>query len=301
MGAGGRGKGRRGGDDPREVRISKALTQILRHKAEELGLPMRPDGYVRLQQVLKCKAVAKFNTTAEDVEKVSRDSDKRRFEITEDDGIQFIRAVQGHSIKSVQDAELMKPLSADDPDLPGQCVHGTYKRHVQAILKNGLLAGGKFGNTFRNHVHFAPYAPGDGRVVSGMRYDSDVAVWINLRQALRKGVPFFMAKNEVILSPGIDGVVPAEFIERVCNIKTGEVLSGGPPSADEALMGAAGGGDDAAAAPDAEATVADEAAHAEEATANDADDSEGVPMLRWFGQMWESMPWFTQPGPVSHQ
>lgn len=225
----GRGKGRRStiDDVPRDVRISKALTQILRHRAVDLGLTIRPDGYVLIQEVLDCKSLGKFGATVQDVEQITLDSDKRRFEIMSDQSAMFIRAVQGHSIKIVQDEELMRQLSPDDPDLPIACVHGTYKRHVQAILGKGLVAGGKLGNTFRNHVHFAPYAPGDGRVISGMRYDSDVAIWVNLREALRGGVPFFIAKNEVILSPGIDGVVPAEFIEMVCNIRTGEVLSGG--------------------------------------------------------------------------
>jgi len=224
----GRGKGGRRGtidDLPRDVRISKALTQILRHRAVDLGLTIRPDGYVRIQELLECKTMGKLGATVEDVEQITLNSDKRRFEIMSDQSATFIRAVQGHSIKIVQDEELMRQLSADDPDLPTECVHGTYKRHVQAILGKGLIAGGKLGNTFRNHVHFAPYAPGDGRVISGMRLGSDVVIWVNLREALRGGVPFFRAKNEVILSPGIDGVVPPEFIEKICNIKTGEVLS----------------------------------------------------------------------------
>ena len=33
--------------------------------------------------------------------------------------------------------------------------------------RNGLIAGGGISN--RNHVHFAPYEPHDGRVISGMR------------------------------------------------------------------------------------------------------------------------------------
>jgi len=212
-------------EDPREVRISKALTQILRHTAVELGLAIRPDGFVRVPEVLAFKSFQKLCVTVEDIERCVAESDKQRFELADVEGERMVRAVQGHSMKEVRDEEIMRRMTANDTDLPSECVHGTYKRHVPSFLENGLIAGGKLGSDFRNHVHFAPCAPGHGRVISGMRYDCEVAVWLDLRGALRAGVPFFMAKNQVILSPGIDGVVPAEFIDRVCVIKTGEVLA----------------------------------------------------------------------------
>ena len=72
-------------------------------------------------------------------------------------------------------------------------------------MQNGLLAGGLPGQGSRNHVHFAPCEPGDNRVISGMRSDCEVAIWLDLEKALQSGVPFFRAKNQVILSPGING------------------------------------------------------------------------------------------------
>ena len=47
-----------------------------------------------------------------------------------------------------------------------------------------------------------PHEPNDKRVVSGMRKDCEVAIWINLKAALEDGVPFYRSQNQVILTPG---------------------------------------------------------------------------------------------------
>ncbi len=56
-GGGGRGGGRGGRPQGREVQISKALSYILRHGAVELGLSIRPDGYVPLLEVMEVKSI----------------------------------------------------------------------------------------------------------------------------------------------------------------------------------------------------------------------------------------------------
>ena len=133
------------------------------------------------------------------------------------DGVQFIRAVQGHSMNEVDENELLTRLHPEDRDLPRLCVHGTYRRYVQSILAKGLKAGGtKKG--FRNHVHFQPCEPGDKRVISGMRYGCEVAIYLDLKRAIEDGIPFYSAVNEVILTPGINGVVSAEYIDRIDDI-----------------------------------------------------------------------------------
>ena len=211
-----------GNDVDRDIRISKGLSQVLRHEAEKLGLSIRADGYVNVDEVLQCSRVAKLKVTVADVERVTRDSNKQRFQLLlGPDGHLLIRAVHGHSMKIVEDRELMRPLTADDADLPWHCVHGTYKRLLPDILKQGLRAGGRAGQASRNHVHFATRAPGGGRVVSGLRHDCEVAIWVDLRGALRGGVPFFMARNRVILSPGLEGgVVPSRFFLRVLDLSS---------------------------------------------------------------------------------
>lgn len=209
---------------PRAVRISKALTQVLRHKAPDLGVEIRPDGYCRLRDVLAVNWLLDLECTELDVDQVVKQSDKKRFDMTMEDGQQMIRAVQGHSIKVVQDEQLLRRLVLEDSDLPEKCVHGTYRRHYEKIRAGGLLAGGKNGQGFRKHIHFAPFDPFDPRVVSGMRFDCEVAIWIDMPRAMRDGLPFYMSANQVILSPGIRGHVDRRYFLRAEDLRTREEL-----------------------------------------------------------------------------
>jgi len=215
---------------PRYVRISKTLTQILRHRAPDLGVNIRADGYCRLQDVLAVNWLSELQCTVLDVESVVKESDKKRFDMIEEGGEQLIRAAQGHSIKGVDDERLLRRLSVEDEDLPETCVHGTYRRHYEKIRSGGLLAGGSHGAAFRKHVHFVPFDPYDRRVISGMRYDCEVAIWIDLRRALEDGLPFYMSANQVILSPGINGLIDKKYFVKAGDLKSGQPLELSAPA-----------------------------------------------------------------------
>ena len=119
----------------------------------------------------------------------------------------------------VQDDSLLRRLSALDSNLQEFCVHGTIYKHLPSILQRGLMTGGT--RHAINHVHFIPYEPYDRRNISGMRSGSEVAIYIDLHRALRHGVPFLISSNLVILSPGIEGVIAADFILKLRNLNTG--------------------------------------------------------------------------------
>ena len=113
-------------EDTREVRISKSLTQVLRHKALLLGLDVRADGYVLAEMVLRCQSVARHGATMADLQKIVLESNKQRFQLKQgldgQGGPIYIRAVQGHSMTVVQDEMLGRRLRANDQDLPSECV-----------------------------------------------------------------------------------------------------------------------------------------------------------------------------------
>ncbi|KAJ6044099.1 uncharacterized protein N7446_002295 [Penicillium canescens] len=134
----------------------------------------------------------------------------------------LIRATQGHSIKTVDAASFLEPLSlADETKLPDTVVHGTFHSTWPVILQSGGLRC-----MGRNHVHFATgpsleavlaqdkdavqakRASGEAHVISGMRRDAQVLIYIDIRKALAAGVPFWRSENGVILSEGIP--VPTE-------------------------------------------------------------------------------------------
>ncbi len=200
------------------MKLPKALTSLLRHKATKVGIPIRPDGFCLLSDVLQAKELRMLGASVADVERVVYLSDKQRLAFRTEDGELLIRAVQGHSMHEVQDDLLLRSLRVDDEDLPEVCVHGTFKQHLSSILRLGLLAGGRRGS--RNHVHFQPYEPGNARVISGLRGDSQFAIYFDLRRALADGVPFFVSGNNVILSPGIDGVISPDYVVRVRDLET---------------------------------------------------------------------------------
>ncbi|KAL4937665.1 hypothetical protein BDV06DRAFT_232406 [Aspergillus oleicola] len=184
-------------------------------------------------------------TTSTALQSTSTDTDPTHY---------LIRATQGHSIKSVEaESGLLEKLSLDKPEtLPETVVHGTYHSTWPVILKSGgLRAMG------RNHAHFATgpavqdvlgsisaetengkgkekegSGPGSaGKVISGMRGDTQVLIYIDIKRALAGGVPFWRSENGVILSEGVSldtgagpnggGVIPVEYFDVVVERKRG--------------------------------------------------------------------------------
>lgn len=202
----------------REFKISKTLSQILRRRALESDIHVQPDGFCFLRQVLACLLLRRLNATQADIQRIVARDDKQRFAVMKKKKKIMIRAVQGHSMTLVEDKYLLQRVDPDN--LPDCCVHGTYRKHFESIKKKGLLAGGHQGQTFRNHVHFSSFAPGDKRVISGMRYDCEIAIWIDLKRAIRDQIPFYLSANRVLLSPGVAGVIDTKYFTHACDLKT---------------------------------------------------------------------------------
>ncbi|EFB26256.1 hypothetical protein PANDA_004857, partial [Ailuropoda melanoleuca] len=205
-------------EQDRDVQLSKALSYALRHGALKLGLPMRADGFVPLGALLQLPQFRSFS--AEDVQRVVDTNGKQRFALQPGDPGTgpLIRANQGHSLQ-VPELELM-PLETPQA-LPLRLVHGTFWQHWPSILLKGLSSRG------RTHIHLAPGLPGDPGVISGMRPNCEVAVFIDGPRALADGIPFFRSANGVILTPGnADGfLLPKYFKEALQLLPTRKALS----------------------------------------------------------------------------
>jgi 2'-phosphotransferase len=130
----------------------------------------------------------------------------------------MIRATQGHTIKTVDAASFLEPLTlADESKLPETVVHGTFHGAWPLIQQSGgLRAMG------RHHVHFATgpslestlaasettsQEKGNGKpetqVISGMRRDAQILIYLDIKKALAAGCPFWRSENGVILSEGL--------------------------------------------------------------------------------------------------
>lgn len=165
----------------------------------------------------------------------------------------LIRATQGHSMKSVDTTLFLEKLTLNDDDtntgdtsktsrLPDTVVHGTYHGAWPLILASGGLrpmsrlqvhfATGPTINEIYPNGRDAPIAKLDVRskatVISGMRSDAEILIYINLRRALEAGCPFSRSENGVILSEGLDNgdnsgnkIVPLDFVDLVVERKAG--------------------------------------------------------------------------------
>lgn len=158
--------------------------------------------------------------TLAQIHEVVETNDKQRFSITSfetpDGPKDFIRANQGHSIKTIK-VEMSPITSAVDyPTI----IHGTNYKAWTLIAKDprGL------SRMSRNHIHFATGLLGQDGVISGMRHSCTVLIYIDLEKALEAGIKFFKSENGVVLTEGLnEGYLPKEYFSKVVTTE-GEVL-----------------------------------------------------------------------------
>lgn len=258
-----------------EEQLSRALAYILRHGAEKEGLAIRNDGYIRLEDVLERPRVKSVNMAEgeggkrrpglEDVKRIVESNDKKRFELTEEEeGAWWVRAVQGHSLKSVvelshvplsldnlhllsvrqQDEEEQDDGLADEIDAklgglqigggndsskagPVQVIHGTYTAAWESILESGGLKP-----MSRNHIHLSKGKFGDKDVISGMRKSANRLIYIDIERAIKDGIEFVLSSNGVVLTTGdkTSGLLSVKYFTRVEDQKGQVVWSSSFPS-----------------------------------------------------------------------
>ncbi|KAK3235475.1 hypothetical protein CYMTET_54325 [Cymbomonas tetramitiformis] len=177
---------------------------------------MRPDGFCKVSDILSMRQFSRWNI--KDVEVVVRDNEKQRFTLAEENGIAWIRANQGHSLRQV-DEELLLSAVTVPQDIP-LCVHGTYRKFWEAIRADGLC------RMARNHIHFMPGEPRSGEVISGMRGNCEILIYLDVAKAMAAGAQFFRSDNNVILTAGLGerGILAPEYFQQVVDISTGKVI-----------------------------------------------------------------------------
>lgn len=119
-------------------------------------------------------------------------------------------------MKEVETDELLTKIV--DPTLFPVVIHGTYFKFWNLIKDQGLK------RMSRNHMHFAPGMPKDNGVISGMRSSCDVYIEIDMFAAIKDGISFYISSNNVILTEGLDGVLPPQYFKRVISRKGDDLL-----------------------------------------------------------------------------
>ncbi|BBP73453.1 putative RNA 2'-phosphotransferase [Pseudomonas sp. Seg1] len=170
---------------------SKFLSYVLRHEPQAIGLTLDSEGWANIEALISGAARDGRTLDRALIETVVASNDKKRFSISEDG--QQIRAVQGHSTKSVE-----LQLEAKQP--PETLYHGTATRFMNSINQQGLIPGS------RHHVHLSAETTTASAV--GQRYGTVVILKVAARQMQEQGFKFYQAENGVWLTEQ----VPVRFI-----------------------------------------------------------------------------------------
>jgi 2'-phosphotransferase len=179
---------------------SKYMSWVLRHGMDEVGLSPDAEGYVKLDDFLKiADPTYKLDKTA--CLSIVQSCAKQRFGIKQVDTEYFIRANQGHSQKIGEKIDSNKLLIKISKPIPG-VFHGTYIKHLDSIKATGL------NRMQRQHIHLATGLD----AASGKRHDNNLIVYVNMELALADGIEFFESANGVILTEGINGILPAKYL-----------------------------------------------------------------------------------------
>ncbi len=191
--------------------LSITLCYYLRHGAAKNNIPIDSEGYVSVAVIL---ALKEFKDVDIDyIRNVVKEDEKKRYQLrTDSSGQLFIRAVQGHSIKTLDHELMMETI--EDPSLYKNIniVHGTFSKFLDLIMSEGLKT------MSRNHIHFAMGYPEDSQVISGVRQGCDVFIELNLELAMRNGIKILKSANNVILTEGIMKTLSPVFFKKVFRI-----------------------------------------------------------------------------------
>ncbi|KNY25144.1 RNA 2'-phosphotransferase [Pseudobacteroides cellulosolvens] len=169
------------------VGLSKEISYALRHAPWEYELELDENGAVDVQQLIdSLREDTKWQfVTIKDILKSMELSDKKRFEIK--DG--KIRALYGHSIPQKLIKEPQEP--------PEILYHGTARRFVESIMKDGLLPRG------RQYVHLSSDTA-TASIVGKRRDSSPVLLKIYAKKAWDDGAKFYYGNETIWLADNVD-------------------------------------------------------------------------------------------------
>ena len=177
----------------KQTKLSKTISFWLRHNLD-LFESFSSDGYVSIDELvdkINSNSPHDFIIDKSDIENVSIHCFKQRTQIEND----RIRAVQGHSSGDINDDELLTLITEPLTD----CYHATDKKSLKMIFSSGLK------KMKRKHIHFAH----DSNL---LRKDKKILIEVMMKEAMDDGIKFYRSNNNVILSPGIDGVIDPKYL-----------------------------------------------------------------------------------------
>ncbi|NUP50738.1 MAG: RNA 2'-phosphotransferase, partial [Catenulispora sp.] len=169
------------------VRLSKRMSNWLRHNPEAIGVAMDEAGWVLVEDLLTQAAAHGRAFSRDQLEQVVAQNNKRRFEF--DDTGALIRARQGHSVPVELGYEPAEP--------PEVLYHGTGRGSLELIRRDGLLP------MARHAVHLSPDT--ETAVKVGSRHGKPAVLAVAAARMHADGHVFSVSGNGVWL---VDAVPP---------------------------------------------------------------------------------------------
>ena len=173
------------------IRISKFLSLVLRHKPQIIGLELDKNGWAEVSALLQKMHAIGFKLSQTDLEHLVNTNNKKRFRF--DENKTRIRASQGHSI--------IVELNYQPQNPPPVLYHGTATRFIDAIMANGLQKQN------RHHVHLSDNVETARQV--GQRHGKPIVLQILAGEMFAANYKFYLSDNGVWLTE----YVPPAFLQ----------------------------------------------------------------------------------------
>jgi len=176
----------------RNIKTSKFLSLVLRHKPETIQIQLDENGWVNVNELIE-----KLNNYGKEIDfeilkYVVETNSKKRFAFNEDKS--KIRANQGHSLQIDLNYKPIIP--------PEILYHGTSEKFLDSILKSGIEKRN------RQHVHLSSDIETAMKV--GQRHGKPVILEIQTAKMNKNGHKFYLSENKVWLTD----YVPIEYIKK---------------------------------------------------------------------------------------
>ena len=175
------------------VRLSKRLSNWLRHNPQAIGLDLDSAGWVRVDDLMRQAAAHGKAFGRAELDTVVAENNKRRFEF--DETGTRIRARQGHSIPV--------DLGYQSAEPPAVLFHGTAVRFLDEIMRDGLLPMNRHAVHMSSDVETA--------LNVGSRHGKPAVLTIDTSRMSGDGHAFFVTGNGVWLTDSVPPQYLAPF------------------------------------------------------------------------------------------
>ena len=139
----------------------------------------------------------------------------------------YIRATNGHSRPGPYCPDSLSTRVTTlgrEPDDPLYFIRGANWEHIINIMQAGPSCRSEDNPKRRGRrqfVHGCPYLPGDPRILSGLRRDSEVLIFGCMRRMMFHCITAWRSLNDVVRSRGDEGRIHPKYVSQLVGTASG--------------------------------------------------------------------------------